>query len=43
MSIGISSLRITGIEQLKKYFQWEVGDCIKTTENDTSPLEDAIK
>ena len=44
MSIGISSLRIAGIEQLKKkYFQWEAGDCIKTMENDTSPLEDAIQ
>ena len=43
MSIGISSLRIIGIEQPKKYFQWEAGDCIKTTENDTSPLEDAIQ
>ena len=44
MSIGISSLRITSIEQLeKKSFQWEAGDCIKTTENDTSPLEDAIQ
>ena len=39
MTIGISSLRITGIEQLKKYLQWEAGDCIKTMENDTSPLE----
>ena len=43
MSIGISSLRITGIEQLKKYFQWEAGECIKTTVNDTSPLEDVIQ
>ena len=43
MSIGISSLRIIGIEQPKKYFQWEEGECIKTTENDTSPLEDAIQ
>ena len=42
MSIGNSSLRITGIEQPKKPFQWEARDCIKTTENDTSPLEDAI-
>ena len=43
MSIGISSLIITGIEQLKIVFQWEAGDFIKTTENDTSPLEDAIQ
>ena len=43
MSIGISSLIIIGIEKLKKYFQWEDGDCIKTMENDTSPLEDAIQ
>ena len=44
MSIGISSLRITGIEKLKKkYFQWDAGDCIKTTENDTSPLEDGTQ
>ena len=44
MSIGISSLRITCIEQLKKSsFQWEATVCIKTTENDTSPLEDAIQ
>ena len=43
MSISISSLRITGIEQLKKYFQWEAGDCIMTMQNDTSPLEDAIQ
>ena len=43
MSIGISSLRITGIEQPKKYFQWEAGDCIKTMENGTSHLEDAIQ
>ena len=43
MSIGISSLRITGIEQPKKSFQWEARDDIKTTENDTSPLEDAIQ
>ena len=43
MSIGISSLRVIGIEQpKKKYFQWEARDCIKTTENDTSPLEVAI-
>ena len=27
----------------KIYFQWEAGDCIKTMENDTSPLEDAIQ
>ena len=27
----------------KKYFQWEAGDYIKTMENDTSPLEDAIQ
>ena len=27
----------------KNYFQWEAVDCIKTTENDTSPLEDAIE
>ena len=39
MSIGTSSLRITSIEQSKKYFQWEARDYIKTTENDTSPLE----
>ena len=43
MSIGISSLRITGIEQLKKIFSMEAGNYIKTTENDTSPLEDAIQ
>ena len=44
MSIVISPLRIIGIEQLKKKsFQWEAGDCIKTTENDTSPFEDAIQ
>ena len=43
MSIGISSLRIIGIEQPKKKdFQWEAGDCIKTREDNTSPLEDAI-
>ena len=43
MSIGTSSLRITGIEQPKNiYIQWEESDCIKTTENDTSPLEVAI-
>ena len=42
MSIGIFSLRIIGIEQLKKYFQWEARDCIKTTENDTSRLEVVI-
>ena len=42
MSIGIYSLRITGIEKLDFFFQWEPGDCIKTMENDTSPLEDAI-
>ena len=27
----------------KKYFQCEAGECIKTMENDTSPLEDAIQ
>ena len=27
----------------KKYFQWEARDCIKTMENDTSPLEYAIQ
>ena len=27
----------------KKYFQWEAGDCIKTTKNETSPLEDVIQ
>ena len=43
MSIEILSLRITCIEQPKKYFQWEARDYIKTTENDTSPLEDAIQ
>ena len=43
MSIGISSLRIIGIGQLNIFFQWEAGDCTKTTENDTSPLEDAIQ
>ena len=43
MSIGISSLRIIGIEKPKKIFQWEAGDYIKTTENDASPLEDAIQ
>ena len=43
MSIGTSSLRIAGIEQQqKKYFRWEERDCIKTMENDTSPLEGAI-
>ena len=26
----------------KKAFQWEARYCIRTTENDTSPLEDAI-
>ena len=43
MSIGISSLRITSIEKQKKYFQWEAGHYIKTMENETSPLEDAIQ
>ena len=43
MSLGSSSLRITGIEQMEKsIFQWEARDCIKTREDDTSPLEDAI-
>ena len=27
----------------KNYFQWKARDCIKTMENDTSPLEDAIE
>ena len=27
----------------KKSFQWEAEDRIETTENDTSPLEDAIQ
>ena len=43
MSIGIFSLRITGIEQPKTYFKGEARDCIRTMENDTSPLEDAIQ
>ena len=43
MSIGIFSLIIIGIEQQEKKIQWEAKDCIKTTENDTSPLEDAIQ
>ena len=44
MSIGISSPRVIGIEQpKKKYFRWEARDCIKTTNNDSSPLEDAIQ
>ena len=42
MSIGTSSIRITGIEQQKKYIQWEARDCIKIAENDTSPMELAI-
>ena len=29
MSIGISSLRITGIEKLKKYFQWNHETALK--------------
>ena len=42
MSIGTSSLRIIRIEQPKKYIQWEARDCIKTIENDASPMEAAI-
>ena len=43
MRIGISSLRITGIKkQKKKSIQWEARDCIKTTKNDTSPMEFSI-
>ena len=42
MSIGTSSLRIIGIELPKKSIQWEARDYIKTTENDTSPMEVAI-
>ena len=42
MSIGILSIRITGLEKLGKKIQWEARDCIKTTENDTSPMEVAI-
>ena len=42
MSIDTSSLRITGIELSKKYIQWEARDCIKTAENDTSPMDVAI-
>ena len=43
MSIGTSSLRIIRIKVSKTYFQWERRDYIKTTENDTSPMEDAIQ
>ena len=42
MSIGTSSLRIIGIKLPKKYIQWEARYCIKTMENDTSPMEVAI-
>ena len=42
MSTGTSSLIIIGIELPKKYIQWEERDCIKTTTNDTSPMEVAI-
>ena len=43
MSVGTSSLRIIGIELSKTFFLWEARECIKTIENDTSPMEVAIQ
>ena len=42
MSIGTSSLKITGIELPKKIYSMEGRDCIKTADNETSHMEVAI-